>query len=37
MDEERFNMIKNNHLNGGVQRNYDVIIGPVADDNTIEL
>ena len=35
LDEEWLNMIKNNRLNGGIQHNYDVVIGPVADDNTM--
>lgn len=28
-------MIKNNRLHGGIQHDYDVMIGPVADDNTM--
>jgi hypothetical protein len=28
-------MIKNNRLLGGTQHDYDIVIGPVADDNTI--
>lgn len=35
LDEEWLNMIKNNRLNGGIQHDYDVVIGPVADDNTM--
>lgn len=35
LDEEWLNMIKNNRINGGIQHDYDVVIGPVADDNTM--
>ncbi|OOM07230.1 hypothetical protein CLOSAC_37590 [Clostridium saccharobutylicum] len=35
LDEDWLNMIKNNRLNGGIQHDYDVVIGPVADDNTM--
>ncbi|MBU3209671.1 DUF3990 domain-containing protein [Clostridium algidicarnis] len=35
LDKEWLNMIKDNRLNGGIQHNYDVVIGPVADDNTM--
>ena len=28
--------IKENRSKGGIQHNYDVVIGPVADDNTME-
>lgn len=28
-------MIRNNRLNGSVQHDYDVVIGPVANDNTM--
>ena len=35
LDKEWLNMIKNNRLNGGIQHDYDVVIGPVADDNTM--
>ena len=28
--------IKENRAKGGLQHNYDVVIGPVADDNTME-
>ena len=35
LNEEWLNMIKNNRLSGGIQHDYDVVIGPVADDNTM--
>lgn len=35
LDNEWLAMIKNNRLNGGIQHDYDVVIGPVADDNTM--
>lgn len=35
LDSEWLNMIKNNRLHGGIQHDYDVMIGPVADDNTM--
>ena len=31
---EWLNMIKNNRIFGGIQHDYDIVIGPVADDNT---
>ena len=36
LDAEWLEFIKNNRLNGGIQHSYDVVIGPVADDNTME-
>lgn len=32
---EWLDFVKINRMNGGVQHNYDVVIGPVADDNTM--
>jgi hypothetical protein len=32
---EWLDMVKNNRLSSGVQHNFDVVIGPVANDNTI--
>ena len=29
-------LIKENRSKGGLQHKYDVVIGPVADDNTME-
>ncbi len=36
LDEEWLEFIKLNRSEGGLQHNYDVVIGPVADDNTME-
>ena len=36
LSEEWLEFIKENRANGGVQHDYDVVIGPVADDNTME-
>lgn len=36
LDAQWLEFIKNNRLNGGIQHSYDVVIGPVADDNTME-
>lgn len=36
MDAEWLEFIKNNRMKGGIQHSYDVVIGPVADDNTME-
>lgn len=36
LDEEWLEFIKSNRSKGGLQHNYDVVIGPVADDNTME-
>ena len=33
---EWLEFIKDNRSKGGLQHNYDVVIGPVADDNTME-
>ena len=33
---EWLELIKNNRSKGGLQHNYDIVIGPVADDNTME-
>lgn len=35
LSKEWLNMIKSNRLLGGTQHDYDVVIGPVADDDTI--
>lgn len=35
LSKEWLNMIKDNRLYGGTQHDYDIVIGPVADDNTI--
>lgn len=32
---EWLNMVKENRLRGGIQHDYDIIIGPVANDNTM--
>ena len=37
LDAEWLEFIKNNRIKGGIQHNYDVVIGPVADDNTKQL
>lgn len=36
LNEEWLEFIKNNRRKGGLQHSYDVVIGPVADDNTME-
>lgn len=36
LSREWLEFIKNNRSKGGLQHNYDVVIGPVADDNTME-
>ena len=36
LDQEWLEFIKENRTKGGVQHTYDVVIGPVADDNTME-
>ena len=36
LSEEWMEFIKENRSKGGLQHKYDVIIGPVADDNTME-
>ena len=36
LDKEWLEFIKENRTKGGIQHNYDVVIGPVADDNTME-
>lgn len=36
LDAEWLNFIKENRTHGGIQHDYDVVIGPVADDNTME-
>lgn len=36
MDGEWLEFIKENRSKGGIQHKYDVVIGPVADDNTME-
>lgn len=36
LNEEWLEFIKENRIKGGLQHNYDVVIGPVADDNTME-
>ena len=36
LDEEWLEFIKVNRSKGGLQHDYDVVIGPVADDNTME-
>ncbi len=35
LSKEWLTMIKDNRLLGGIQHDYDIVIGPVADDNTI--
>lgn len=35
LSKDWLTMIKNNRLLGEIQHNYDIVIGPVADDNTI--
>lgn len=34
--EKLIEFIKCNRIKGGIQHSYDVVIGPVADDNTME-
>ena len=36
LSKEWLEFIKENRSKGGLQHNYDVVIGPVADDNTME-
>ena len=36
LNEEWLEFIKENRSKGGLQHEYDVVIGPVADDNTME-
>lgn len=36
LDEEWLEFIKKNRIKGDIQHPYDVVIGPVADDNTME-
>lgn len=36
LNEEWLEFIKANRSKGGLQHSYDVVIGPVADDNTME-
>lgn len=36
LDKEWLEFIKDNRSKGGLQHSYDVVIGPVADDNTME-
>ena len=36
LSAEWLEFVKENRINGGIQHNYDVVIGPVADDNTME-
>ena len=36
MNQEWLEFIKENRSKGGLQHKYDVVIGPVADDNTME-
>ncbi len=36
LDQEWLEFIKENRTKGGVQHSYDIVIGPVADDNTME-
>ncbi len=36
LDENWLEFIKENRIKGGIQHKYDVVIGPVADDNTME-
>lgn len=36
LNAEWLDFIKENRVKGGVQHTYDVVIGPVADDNTME-
>lgn len=36
LDKDWLEFIKENRLKGGIQHAYDVVIGPVADDKTME-
>ena len=36
MNKEWLEFVKENRSKGGVQHEYDVVIGPVADDDTME-
>ncbi|OUQ51371.1 hypothetical protein B5E62_04665 [Lachnoclostridium sp. An118] len=36
LDQEWLEFIKENRTKGGIQHSYDVVVGPVADDNTME-
>lgn len=36
LDAEWLEFVKSNRVKGGIQHSYDVVIGPVADDNTME-
>ena len=36
LNQEWLEFIKENRIKGGIQHTYDVVIGPVADDNTME-
>ena len=36
LDREWLEFIKENRTKGGIQHAYDVVVGPVADDNTME-
>ncbi|HIY31310.1 MAG TPA: DUF3990 domain-containing protein [Candidatus Mediterraneibacter avicola] len=36
LDQEWLEFIKENRTKGGIQHAYDVVVGPVADDNTME-
>lgn len=36
LDKEWLEFIKENRIKGGIQHDFDVVIGPVADDNTME-
>jgi hypothetical protein len=36
LDQEWLEFIKENRTKGGIQHPYDIVIGPVADDNTME-
>ena len=36
LSQEWLEFVKENRIKGGLQHNYDIVIGPVADDNTME-
>lgn len=36
MSVDWLNFIRENRSRGGIQHNYDVVIGPVADDKTVQ-
>lgn len=36
LDKNWLEFIKENRVKGGIQHTYDAVIGPVADDNTME-